>query len=97
MSLAFTRAAIVVMACAACSRAGDAKQDSAVSGAQASPMPAQPNSAAAQKPAAAEPPVSSQAMPARTRVTRKPDSIIGRDSVITLPRRTLPLAKPKTP
>jgi hypothetical protein len=97
MSVALARVALIVTMCAACSRGGDAKQDTAVAGAQVSPMPSQPNSVVVQKPARAEPPVSSQAMPARTRVTRKADSIIGRDSVITLPRRTLPLAKPKTP
>jgi hypothetical protein len=98
MKLSITRAAIVVViVCAACSRGNDANQDSTVIGGQASPLPAQPNSAAVQKPAPAEAPISSQSMPARTRVTRKPDSIIGRDSVITLPRRTLPLATPKTP
>jgi len=48
------------------------------------------------KPAPAKTAAPNSTLPSRARVMAK-DTIIGRDSVIQLPRRTLPLAKPKTP
>jgi len=104
----FARLAIIVTVCAACSRGGGAKVDTAASDSRILPTPAGPDTVGF---AASPPPADSAAfqkrapkatvtnapLPSRARVTRKPDSIIGYDSVIRLPRRTLPRAKPTTP
>ena len=108
MSSGLVRAAMIVILCAACSRGGGENHDTAV-GAEGSPVGSPPSSTVvsptgsvpgsvpAKKPVTGERAEANPTLPSRVRVPRKADSVLGRDSAIQLPRRTLPLAKPRTP
>jgi hypothetical protein len=95
--------ALAPVVCGACSRGGATKQDTAATqdtaapATQVAPPPSPRDTVVFMKPPASGPAVVNPAIPSRTRIKPKVDTIIGRDSVITLPRRTLPLAKPKAP
>lgn len=93
--------ALALMVCGACSRGGATKpdtaatQDTAAAATQVAPPLSPRDTVVFVKPPASGPAAVNPAIPSRTRINPKVDTIIGRDSVITLPRRTLPLAKPK--